>query len=142
MVAIDTIILIYAHRQEAPHHIAAAELIESLVHAREEWAIPWPCVHEFLAVITNPKVFKPPTPLPIAIEQVRSLASCGVQLLSEGTQHLETLAEISVTSGLRGGQIHDARIAAICLENGVSTLYSADRDFSRLRRLKVVNPLP
>jgi predicted nucleic acid-binding protein len=42
---------------------------------------------------------------------------------------------------LQGGQFHDARIAAVCLENGVSVLWSADRDFSRFKALKTVNPL-
>jgi len=37
--------------------------------------------------------------------------------------------------------IHDARIAAICLENGVVELWSADRDLGRFAGLKVVNPL-
>ncbi len=40
-----------------------------------------------------------------------------------------------------GPRIHDARIAAICLQNGVAELWSADRDMSRFQALKVVNPL-
>jgi predicted nucleic acid-binding protein len=40
-----------------------------------------------------------------------------------------------------GGRVHDARIAAICLEHKVRELWSADRDFGRFSELKVINPL-
>ncbi len=37
--------------------------------------------------------------------------------------------------------IHDARIAAICIQNSVAALWTADRDFSRFASLKTRNPL-
>jgi predicted nucleic acid-binding protein len=37
--------------------------------------------------------------------------------------------------------VHDARVVAICLGNGVSALWSADRDFGRFPALRVRNPL-
>jgi predicted nucleic acid-binding protein len=40
-----------------------------------------------------------------------------------------------------GSAVHDARIAAVCLEHGVRLIYSLDRDFSRFAGLKVQNPL-
>ena len=42
---------------------------------------------------------------------------------------------------LAGAQFHNARIAAVCLENAVSVLWSADRDFGRFKALKTLNPL-
>jgi hypothetical protein len=51
------------------------------------------------------------------------------------------LSDLTRKAKLQGGQFHDARIAAICLENGVSVLYSADRDFGRFKALKTANPL-
>ena len=38
-------------------------------------------------------------------------------------------------------EFHDARIAAICLENAVAVLWTADRDFGRFKALKTANPL-
>ena len=38
-------------------------------------------------------------------------------------------------------EFHDARIAAICLENAVAVLCTADRDFGRFKALKTINPL-
>jgi uncharacterized protein len=47
-----------------------------------------------------------------------------------------------LTAGkIAGAQVHDARIATLCLQHGVRELWSADRDFSRYPALKVVNPL-
>jgi len=42
---------------------------------------------------------------------------------------------------MTGGRIRDARIAAICLRHGAREFWSADRDFNRFPKLRVVNPL-
>ena len=72
MIAVDTNILVYAHREEATwHDVAYARLVE-LAEGRAPWAIPWPCIHEFLAIVTHPRIFDPPTPMPSAIAQVEA----------------------------------------------------------------------
>jgi predicted nucleic acid-binding protein len=40
-----------------------------------------------------------------------------------------------------GAQVHDARIAALCLHHGVTELWTADRDFGRFPELRTRNPL-
>jgi uncharacterized protein len=52
MIAVDTNLLVYAHREDSPWHEAAYKIIEQLSESRAPWAIPWPCLHEFLAIIT------------------------------------------------------------------------------------------
>ncbi len=100
------------------------------------------CLHEFLAIATHPKVFKPASSVDQALAQVDAwLASPQAQVLHSGPQHWRILSELSRKARLQGGQFHDARIAAICIENGVSVLWSADRDFGRFKTLKTVNPL-
>lgn len=42
---------------------------------------------------------------------------------------------------MAGEAVHDARIAALCLQHGVSELWSADRDFGRFPKVPVLNPL-
>ncbi len=59
MIAVDTNILVYAHRKDSPLHISAAAAIQRLAEGTAPWAIPWPCLHEFLSVTTNLKIFKP-----------------------------------------------------------------------------------
>lgn len=142
MIAVDTNLLVYAHRTDAPFHAAARPLIESLAQGTVAWALPWPCAHEFIAIVTNARIFKTPTPIGTALAQLRVLAgSSHLQFLAEGEGYLPRLERLAVTAQARGGAIHDARIAAICLHHGVSELWSADRDFSRFPDLRTRNPL-
>jgi toxin-antitoxin system PIN domain toxin len=142
VIAVDTNILIYAHRAESPHHQPAEISIRSLAEGSSPWAIPWPCVHEFLAIVTRARIYDPPTPLGIALRQVDTwLGSPGLALLSESADHWRELRAIATAGNIIGPRIHDAHIAAICRQHGVRELWSADRDFSRFPGLKVVNPL-
>lgn len=142
MIAIDTNILVYAHRAECEFHDRAYECVRGLAEGSAAWGIPVVCLHEFLAVVTNPKVFKPASGFEQALAQVDAwLASPRAQVLHSGAQHWRVLADLTRKAKLQGGQFHDARIAAVCIENGVSSLWSVDRDFSRFKDLKNVNPL-
>lgn len=106
------------------------------------WAIPWPCLHEFLAIVTHRRIYAPPTPLELALDQVDAwLASPTLTLLAESETHWPTLRAFVTAGRIAGPQVHDARIAALCRQHGVRTLWSADRDFSRFASLAVVNPL-
>jgi toxin-antitoxin system PIN domain toxin len=142
MIAIDTNILVYAHRADAPFHEAAARCIEGIGEGQEQWAIPWPCLHEFLGVVTHPRIFRPPTPLSVGFDQVDAwLESPTLVLLAEGDQYWGELRSIVAASQTVGPRIHDARVAALCRYHGVRELWSADRDFSCFAGLTVVNPL-
>lgn len=142
MIAVDTNLLVYAHRSDAAFHDPAREALEGLARGRSPWAIPWPCVHEFVAIVTHPRIYRSPTPVAQAIGQVRALTGLPhLVLLAEGDGYLERLETVAAPARLQGGAIHDARIAALCLHHGVSQLWSADRDFSRFPDLVVRNPL-
>jgi toxin-antitoxin system PIN domain toxin len=142
MIAVDTNILVYAHRAESAFHAQAFDCVKSLAEGSQRWGIPVSCLHEFLAVVTNPKVFQPPSSFDQALVQIDAwLASPQAQVLHSGSQHGRILSELARKAKLQGGQFHDARIAAICLEHSVSVLWSADRDFGRFKALKTLNPL-
>lgn len=141
MTAVDTNILVYAHRQDSSHHKAAASAIRRLAEGTAPWGIPWPCVHEFLSISTNPRIFKPPSPPEAAILQVEIwMESPTLRLLPESSEYWSDLRAAVVSGKLTGGQVHDAHIHAICRASGVCELWSADRDFSRMRGLTIVNP--
>lgn len=142
MIAVDTNILVYAHRQDVSHHTAAQQAIQSLAEGLQPWCVPWPCLHEFLAVVTHPRIFKPPTPLDKAIYQVDCwLEAPSLVLIGEEAGYWDHLRATLASSSITGPAIHDGRIAALCLQHSVTMLWSADRDFSRFARLKVINPL-
>ena len=142
MIAVDTNILVYSVREDSPLHEAALSCIRELAESSGQWAIPWPCVHEFLAIVTHPKIYKPSMPVADALKQVSNwMESPSVVLLAETQNYWGHLAALAAGSKVSGGQIHDARIAAICLSHGVREFWTADRDFSRFPALRVKNPL-
>jgi toxin-antitoxin system PIN domain toxin len=142
MIAVDTNLLVYSHRSDSPFHQAAKELIETLRGQPAAWAIPWPCVHEFVGIVTHLRIFKIPTPLAACFACVEAwLAGGNLHFIGEGDGYLSKLRELAMAAQLKGPRIHDARVAALCLHHGVSELWSADRDFSAFPQLQVRNPL-
>jgi toxin-antitoxin system PIN domain toxin len=142
VIAFDTNILVYAHRRDSAFHDRAGACVREHAQGTARWAIPWPCIHEFLAVVTHPRVFRSPTPLPAAIAQIEAWReSPGLLLLAEEDGYWPILTDLVRSSRVQGGKIHDARIAALALYHGVSALLSADRDFSRMAPLVTRNPL-
>jgi toxin-antitoxin system PIN domain toxin len=142
VIAIDTNILVYGHRLDSPFHGPAFGVLKKMVEGHQSWAIPWPCLHEFLAKVTHPRIFKTPTPLDRALDQVREwLRSPSVRVLSEPDGYMDSLSVALLDSKVAGAKIHDGRIVAICLAHGMEELWSADRDFNRFSGLRVTNPL-
>ena len=145
----DVNLLVAAFRKDHAHHTSARRWLAAELAGGSKGGgsglplrlLP-PAVAGFLRLVTNPKVFRPPSTVDQAVEQVDVwLASPQAHVLHSGSQHWHILAELSRKTKLQGGQFHDARIAAICIENSVSSLWSADRDFGRFKALKTVNPL-
>ena len=142
MIAVDTNILVYAHREDSAGHAAAFAAVGGLAEGRAAWAIPWPCVHEFLAIVTHPRIFRTPTPLDLAMGQIEAWCeSPTLVLLSENDQYPDSLRDVVLPSRVTGARIHDARVAALCVSHGIRELWTADRDFSMFRQIKLRNPL-
>ncbi len=142
MIAVDSNLLVYAHREDSPWYDAAYARIVELAEGRALWAIPWPCIHEFLAIVTHPRIYNPPTPLERAIDQVEAwLESPSLVVLAESADYWPLLRSTLQTGRISGPQVHDARVVALCQQHGVSELWTADRDFGRFPGLSIRNPL-
>ena len=141
MIAVDTNVLVYARRAELPHHAAARRFVRQLAEGDAPWAIPWPCIYEFVRVVTHPRVFDPPSPLRTVLADLESLLeSPSLRLLGEGPAHAGHFRRIIKGGKARGNLAHDAHIAALVAEHGVDELWTADRDFSRFPSIRVTNP--
>ncbi len=142
MIALDTNLLVHAHRSDSGWHDRAAACLRELAEGRSPWAIPWPCLHEFLAIATHPRIWDPPSSLAVALAQIDHwLESPSVALLSEGEEHWSALRPLLEAGRISGPRVHDARIVALCLAHGVRELWTADRDFGRFPALATANPL-
>ena len=142
MIAIDTNILVYAHRAALREHRAARHALERAIGASDGWGIAQPCAAEFWSVVTHPTASgRPSTP-------TEAHAFLGT-LLGEGQGHLwlpttgfgERLGRAEVRAGVRGPRIFDLQIALIAHEAGARELWSRDRSFVTVPGLRVVDPL-
>lgn len=142
MIAVDTNILVYAHRRDSDWHERAAAGVRGLAEGSGVWALLWPCLHEFLAIVTHPRIYDPPSPVEQAIEQVGAwLESPSVVVFAEPVGYWATLRDQLQMARITGPRVHDARVAALCMAHGIGELWTADRDFSRFVDLPVRNPL-
>jgi hypothetical protein len=143
MRAIDANVLIFAHIVSSRYHDRARRILREFAESPHPWAIPWPCVYEFLRVVTHPRVYHPPSPIEVALADLASIfGSPSLSLLSETPRHAAIMESLIRETGVTGNLIHDAHIAALCLEHGVRELITGDRDFSRFSPLNAVNPFP
>ncbi|MFF5213316.1 type II toxin-antitoxin system VapC family toxin [Streptosporangium sp. NPDC000396] len=142
MIAVDTNILVYAHRRDSRFHDGAVSAVKALAEGRASWAIPWPCVHEFFSIVTHPRVYAPPSTSMEAFAQIDAwLGSPSLVVIGEADNHWEALRSLLEAGKIVGPMVHDARIAALCATHGIRELWTVDRDFSRFPELVTRNPL-
>lgn len=138
MIAVDTNILIYAHRRESAHHPAALERITAIAESDTPWALPVFCLAEFVRVVTHLRVFDPPSTLSQALDFLGELVkSPSVRLLNPTVGFATAFHEACTAGRVRGNLAFDAQIAAVCREHGIDELLTADRDFARFPSLRI-----
>jgi toxin-antitoxin system PIN domain toxin len=143
VIAVDTNLLVYAHRRESRDHDAARELLRTLAEGRKRWAIPWPCVYEFFSVVTNARIWKEDVSTPeVAWAQLDAwFGSPTLTCLAEPPGFAALLADFVRRPRVRGAVVHDARVAALCVAHGVEVLLTRDRDFALFPELATRDPL-
>ena len=143
MIAVDTNLLVYAHRRESRYHEAASSVMRRLAEGNDAWSIPWPCCYEFHSVVTNPRIWRDNATSPEqAWTQLSAwTASPSTRLIGETEDFLEILENFLRRPRVIGGVVHDARIAAICVAHGVEALLTRDLDFLLFPELKTRDPI-
>jgi toxin-antitoxin system PIN domain toxin len=137
LIAVDTNILIYAHRSESVRHQLCLERLKSIAEGDAPWGLPVFCIAEFIRVTTHLRVFSPPSSLSIALGFIdRLLESPSSRLLLPGPNFVSVFRKVSEAANVRGNLAFDAQIAAVCIERGVTELLTADRDFARFPGIK------
>ena len=139
MIAVDTNVLVAAHRSDAVRHQQAEAWIRTLAESPAPWGIPIYCIGEFVRVVTHRRVFDPPSTIAQAIDAVDALLeSPSVRLLIPSAAHWSLLRTSIAAGEATGNLVFDAQIAALCREHGVERLLSEDRDFKRFPELTLV----
>ncbi len=141
MIAVDTNVLVYAHRAGLQGHDTALAWLDHLATGSVPWGIPVFCLAEFVRVTTHPRILDPPSTLEESLAALSALlTSPTVRVLNPGSRY-PTLLEVSLRfADARGNLAFDAQIAAVCLEQGASRLLTLDRDFARFSDLQILTP--
>lgn len=131
MIAIDTNVLVYAHREEYPNHAAAKARIVELALGAAPWGVPVFCLGEFVRVVTHRRVLNPPSSLEQATEFLDTLTqSDSYRVLLPDADYWTDFRSMLDAARATGNLVFDAQIAALCLRHGAALL-TADRDFLR-----------
>lgn len=137
MIAVDTNVLVYAHREEFAKHGAARRKLSELAEGPARWALPVFCLGEFLRLITHPRLFDPPYTADEGCEALRRvLRSPSLIVICPGPTYPDLLADAVREANAVGNLVFDAQVVAVCREAGVSALVTEDRDFDRFRTFK------
>jgi toxin-antitoxin system PIN domain toxin len=138
VIAVDTNVLIYAHRRETLQHEIAVRKLTGLAQGDAPWGLPVFCLAEFVRVTTHLRVFDPPSPLVTALDFLhRLMESPSVRVLLPTASFPTAFGHACAAAGVRGNLAFDAQIAAVCREHGIERLLTADRDFARFPDLYV-----
>jgi uncharacterized protein len=112
-----------------------------VVAAEEPYGVAELVLSGFLRIVTHPRVFRQPTPLPHAIAFCEALRSQpNATLLSPGSRHWQIFSGLCAEAGTRGNLVSDAYLAALAIETG-SEWITTDGDYRRFRALRVRHPL-
>jgi len=141
MIALDTNLLVYAHRSGLPEHRPAQRAVEKACLNPKGWAIPVFCAAEFWAVVTHPSG----SPRPSQAEEARGflaeLSAAGAKVLYPRDGFMERLAQLATDLKIQGPRIFDLQIALVSFEGGASEIWTHDRRFVSLPGLPARDPL-
>jgi len=141
MIAIDTNLLVYAHRERAPQHKRARKAIEMASSSPRGWGMPAAVLPEFWSVVTHPASEGRPTTPAQAAAFVRALTDAGALIWLPGPGFGERLLQTASDLTVSGPRIFDLQIALTAFEGGATELWTHDADFITVPGLRVYDPL-
>jgi uncharacterized protein len=141
MILIDANLLIYALHTAAPHHQRSKQWLEEVFASGDSAAFSWTTLLAFVRITTSPKPFT----IPLTSEEASAVVSGwvnhpAVSILQPTERHWTILSRLLADGQARGPLVMDAHLAALAIEHG-ATLCTTDRDFTRFKGLRLLNPL-
>jgi toxin-antitoxin system PIN domain toxin len=140
VIAVDTNILVFAHRRHLAPHRQAVAWLRALAEGKSPWGMPVFCIGEFVRIVTHPGVFDPPSTLRQATSALRSVLGSPTVRILKPSDNFPTLYEEALErADARGNMAFIAQIAAVCREHGAAELLTMDRDFARFDNLHLIS---
>ena len=138
---LDANILLFASDETSERRARALELLEQVASGDELVYLFWPVVMAYLRIATHPGIFESPLPQADALANVeRLLGLAHVQTAGEHDRFWSSYRRIASEADARGNLVSDAHLVALMTENGVTTIWTHDRDFRRFPSIQVRDP--
>lgn len=141
MIALDTNLLVYAHRSAVAEHETARQAIIRARGFSDGWGFSLPVVSEFWSVVTHPTTRGRPSTPDEARRFLASLQAAGAEIWMPGAGFAARLARMAADLSVAGPRIFDLQIALTAFEGGATQLWTADRRFVSVPGLPVVRAL-
>ena len=142
MIAVDTNLLIYAHRAGCPEHEAARRAIEIAANDADGWGIPYACLFEFWSVVTHlSSIGGGSSPLSARGFIEALIETAGASILPPPPALVPRCLQIAEQLDVRGPRIFDLQIGLEALDAGVTEIWTHDAGFVGLPGLKIRDPL-
>lgn len=138
----DVNVLVYAHRPDAiADHPAYAEWFTAMATGQEAFGVSEAVLSGFVRVVTNPRIFRDPTPVGEALRFCDNLlARPQACLLRPGQRNWFIFQSLCHALPAQGKLVADAWHAALAIEYDCEWI-STDGDFSRFPGLRWRHPL-
>lgn len=141
MLLCDVNVLVYAHRKDSTAHVACRAWLEALVNGDEAYGVSELVLSGFVRIVTHPKVFSRPSPLPDALAFAGQLRDQPNAVpIGPGPRHWDIFQALCLAHAVRGNLVPDAYLAAMAIESGCEWV-TTDRDFSRFEGLRTRSPV-
>ena len=139
---IDVNLLLYASDESSAQHPRAKAFLQRCASDGQVFCLAWLTVMSYLRMATHPSIFaRPLTPAEAAhnVEALTALPHCRV--IGEQEGFWDVYRRVTAEVSTRGNLVPDAHLAAVLRQNGISCLYTHDRDFRKFTFLEVRDPL-
>jgi uncharacterized protein len=141
MKLVDVNIFVYAHRTDATDHDRYREWLFSAIGGPGQFEVSELALSGFMRVVTNPRVYKDPTPPREAVaaaSAIRDRSNC--VRLTPGPRNWPIFADLCEKTEASWNSVPDAYHAALAIEHGCEFI-TADKGFSRFPGLRWRHPL-
>jgi uncharacterized protein len=142
MIALDTNLLVYAHREGSPEHAGATKAVLAALEDPRGWGICFPSVAEFWSIVTHPRIPGGPSSATVVNQFFHYLLTEGHGTIwSPGAGFGQRLMRWAASLKIHGKRIFDLQIAVIAYEHGAQEIWTHDRGFVSIPSVKVRDPL-
>ena len=140
-VLLDTNVLLRGAELNHPHHPAAMTAVGSLVGAGRQLCISSQTIYEFLAVATRAVADRGLGMKQVNADAALSDLTSGIETLFDSAQVVQELRRLAIAHSIIGKSIHDARLVATMVVNGISHILTFNgSDFARFGQVSVIDP--